>query len=257
MYSMPECGKGDHSLRVAAAAFGGSVQLIAADGTRMWHVARAGFEVHASPAIGHFGGIGAARGTPDVVFAMHKGVFPSYTSGLILWLDGTDGSVLHEHEGGHQIISSPVVIDINRDGIDDTIIVRDNEAMSSKTFFFADANSKASSSILIFDGMTGHVKIRRKIRGLAVATPALIALDVNYDGEVKPSASPRSRGSQRLQHPQTRRHAWLGLLHFSNNGEFNTMVFNRTAPPPASWHRRGRSLGVQERSAARTLVEQQ
>lgn len=183
MYSMPECGKGDHSLRVAAAAFGGSVQLIAADGTRMWHVARAGFEVHASPAIGHFGGIGAARGTPDVVFAMHKGVFPSYTSGLILWLDGTDGSVLHEHEGGHQIISSPVVIDINRDGIDDTIIVRDNEAMSSKTFFFADANSKASSSILIFDGMTGHVKIRRKIRGLAVATPALIALDVNYDGE--------------------------------------------------------------------------
>ena len=84
----------------------------AENGSRLWVVNRPGYEVHASAAVGQFGG----DGTPDLVFALHMGVFPTYTAGLLLWLDGADGSILNEYNGGYQVVSSPLVIDLNEDG---------------------------------------------------------------------------------------------------------------------------------------------
>ena len=92
----PAAAGGAPVLGMAAVSFDGTVHGLGADGARRWNVSRPGFEAHASPALGRFGGSGARSGVLDVVCAMHRGVFPSYSGGAVVWLDGATGAILHE-----------------------------------------------------------------------------------------------------------------------------------------------------------------
>ena len=74
----------NHTLHVAAGAFGGSLQLIAADGRRVWHVDRPGYEVHSSPAIGHFGGIDGETTTHTLCTSLN--VLGDTEKGMLLLL---------------------------------------------------------------------------------------------------------------------------------------------------------------------------
>jgi hypothetical protein len=101
---------------VIASSFSGVVHSIAAaTGQIRWATPFPRYQAHSSPALGRFkggvlagslddpvaakraGGDVAATAGADVVVALHRGSFPHYTNGLVVWLDGATGRVLREY----------------------------------------------------------------------------------------------------------------------------------------------------------------
>lgn len=136
-------------------------------GARRWAVPFPGFEARASPAPGRFGGSGDA----DVVATMSKGVFPVYEAiNKVVWLDGATGQVLDEVVAGVFSASSPLVVDFDGDGLDETVAI----AMSG----LSTREDTVVSTLTIYDGAPGRKKrLELKVTGAGWATPAVADLD--------------------------------------------------------------------------------
>jgi outer membrane protein assembly factor BamB len=146
------------------------IRLDLESGALKWEQSLAGFEAMASPSPGRFGG----SADVDVVVTRSKGTFPLFKwVNRITWLDGETGAVLDEADTGVFSSASPVVVDFDRDGLDETLTL----SMDS----FAPFEGSVVSTVTVFDGARGKQKrMQLKLRGTGQATP--LVADVDHDG---------------------------------------------------------------------------
>lgn len=142
-------------------------RLALATGKLRWSTARKGFEARASPAPGRFGG----RGDTDVVATMSQGTYPIYQwKNVVVWLDGVTGEVLDEARSSIFSASSPLVVDFDGDGLDETITVSMDD--------FSVREAEVTSTLTVYDGARGKkVRLKLTLRGSGMATPAVDDLD--------------------------------------------------------------------------------
>lgn len=142
-------------------------RLDLATGTLRWSTGRKGFEARASPAPGRFGG----RGSADVVATMSQGTYPIYQwKNVVVWLDGATGEVLDEARSSIFSASSPLVVDFDGDGLDETITVSMND--------FSAREAEVTSTLTVYDGARGKkVRLTLTLQGSGMATPAVGDLD--------------------------------------------------------------------------------
>lgn len=84
----------------------------------LWQQSFEGMESSNSLAIGQF----TDDKIPDVLAYVCTGVWPNYTGTYQMMLDGRDGTIRWKDSLGCGGLSSPVVYDLNRDGVDEAIL---------------------------------------------------------------------------------------------------------------------------------------
>jgi outer membrane protein assembly factor BamB len=139
-------------------------------GALRWEQSLPGFEGMASPSPGRFGG----SADVDVVVSRSKGTFPLFKwVNSITWLDGETGAVLDQADVGVFSSASPIVMDFDHDGLDETLTL----SMDS----FAPFEGSVVSTVTVFDGARGKQKrLQLKLRGTGQATP--LVADLDHDG---------------------------------------------------------------------------
>lgn len=160
---------GDGKLDVVASIFEGTFTRIdGATGKPRWSVSREGFESYASPAVGDFGGASAGL---DAVTSFNQGTFPDYRwRNVILWVDGETGELIDEAQQGVFASASPVVVDVDGDGLDETFVL----SMDSFTAW----EGKVFSTLVVFDGAKGKARrLELMVKGAGAATPHVSDLD--------------------------------------------------------------------------------
>jgi outer membrane protein assembly factor BamB len=163
----------DGSDEVVAAGMDGTVYRVdAGSGEVSWRWRDRPYWTYVSPAVGSFGGDESL----DVVAGFNRGAWPSRDSARLIWLDGATGDLLSElsfDERGRSTASSPLVLDVDRDGRDETLIVLSNPIPD---FTVKDE----SHQILLFDGRDDRrVLLQLDLDGYSIATPRLADLDGN------------------------------------------------------------------------------
>jgi hypothetical protein len=153
---------------VIESSFDGTLMRVdGASGAVVWKVPRVGHEGYASPGLGRFGG----QGSMDAVASFMRGTFPVYTlENVVVWVDGATGAVLDERKQGVFTSASPVVVDVDGDGFDETFVM----AMDS----FEVWQGRVRSSLVAYDGRPGRaMRLTLKLQGAGAATPVIHDLD--------------------------------------------------------------------------------
>lgn len=110
---------GDGYFDIVAISHASSIFAIDGKTTQMlWRVKIPNTESSNSMAVGNFNG----DGTPDFFTFVSKGEWPNSTGSVQIMLDGKDGRIAFQDSIGCTGYSSPVVYDLNDDGIDEVII---------------------------------------------------------------------------------------------------------------------------------------
>ncbi len=110
---------GDRQLDIIAISHGSSIYAI--DGNVydiLWKQQIVGTECSNSFAVGNFNG----DEVPDFFTFVSKGTWPNNTGLLQILLDGSNGQIIFSDSLGCTGFSSPVVYDLNQDGLDEAII---------------------------------------------------------------------------------------------------------------------------------------
>jgi len=120
--------------------------IIATDGWTnevLWDYTVEGAETNASPAIGLFNG----DNVPDVFTSFLIGVAPTYSGAVQLMIDGATGEKVYENDLGFLQYSSPVVYDLNSDGVHEAIGMINNvgDTFSHDIIAFDFANGTETS----------------------------------------------------------------------------------------------------------------
>lgn len=149
---------GDEAPDIIAASVNG--RLMAFDGVThdlVWQVKIPGTEAYSSVAVGHFN----TDETPDFFVSFAQGVWPDLGWTRQAMINGKNGQVAYLDSLGYYQTSSPVVTDLNDDGIDEVILSVDYQVLDSlmqKEFFttlFAIDFTQGEAFQLI-DGLPGH-----------------------------------------------------------------------------------------------------
>ncbi len=109
----------DGNLDIIAISHAGTIFAI--DGKSndlLWKQAFPGMESSNSFAVGHF----TSKDRIDILAIMDRGIWPQYTSAHQVLLDGASGSILYHDSLGCFVVSSPIVYDIDHDGLDEAIL---------------------------------------------------------------------------------------------------------------------------------------
>ncbi len=110
---------GDGNLDVVSVSHGGKITISdIANQQDLWQKTFEGYEVSSTPAIGQFN----KDDVPDALFLLCKGVWPAYSISMQLVLDGKNGEVIYQDSVGCYALSSAVVYDLDRDGVDEAIM---------------------------------------------------------------------------------------------------------------------------------------
>ncbi len=110
---------GNGTLDIVAAGVDGT--CYAFDGqtkARLWELSIEGTEIYSSPAVGFF--LGAT--TPDIAVSAAIGTWPNFSFTKHVMMEGSTGRVVHEDTLGFFQSSSPLSIDLNRDGREELIL---------------------------------------------------------------------------------------------------------------------------------------
>lgn len=163
--------EGDGKDELIAAGMNGAAYRIDADsGAVAWRWRERPYWAYATPAAGAFGG----DATLDVVVGFNRGKWPRRDASRVVWLDGATGKVLSEREFVGQdrfTASSPLVLDVNHDGLDETLIVLSNPVPAT-------ARRDESSRLLLIDGGAERLIVfDLELEGYSIATPRLADLD--------------------------------------------------------------------------------
>lgn len=164
---------GDGKDEVIAAGMNGSVYRVDADtGSVRWRSWERPEWTYVSPAAGAFDGAAPL----DVVVSFNQGVFPRSERIMLRWLDGATGRVISERSFDERFpftAGSPLVVDLDHDGRDETLIVFGNEFLDSLA---ADSLHR----LLIFDGAAERSEVLSlDFSGYSIATPRIADLDGN------------------------------------------------------------------------------
>jgi outer membrane protein assembly factor BamB len=110
---------GDGLLDIVAISHGSSIFAIdGKDGRELWTRKVSNTESSNSLAVGYFN----SDETPDFFTFVSKGQWPNSTGSLQVMLDGKSGDVQYKDSIGCTGYSSPVIYDLDNDGIDEAII---------------------------------------------------------------------------------------------------------------------------------------
>ena len=156
---------------VLAAGMNGAVYRIDDDrGTVAWRFWERPYWAYASPAVGEFDG----RAPLDVVAALNRGAFPRRESSRVVWLDGGSGRLIAERvfDGpSRAIASSPLVLDLDGDSHDETLLVLSNPLSDA-------AVTGESHRLVLLDGGPERTELLGlELPGPSIATPRLADLD--------------------------------------------------------------------------------
>jgi outer membrane protein assembly factor BamB len=110
----------DKSLDILVNQADGTTKLINGKTHQViWEVKCDSSEVYSQPAIGYFHGNDTV---PDVFVSFVKGVYPSYSQTINYLINGKNGAVASKFISKRFTYSSPLVADLNEDGIDEVIL---------------------------------------------------------------------------------------------------------------------------------------
>ncbi len=84
----------------------------------IWERTFYGKESSNSLGVGYF----SNKKIPDILAIMSEGVWPNYHKAHQVLINGKDGSIVHQDSLGCFSLSSPVVYDLDRDGLDEAIV---------------------------------------------------------------------------------------------------------------------------------------
>jgi len=124
---------------------------------QLWRVKIPDTEIYSTPAIGHF----SNEKTLDVFISAGKGIWPLLTECLHVMIDGTTGKIRYQKEFENYQSTSPLVMDINGDGVDEIIICENRKRIGpngknifSNTIAVIDFTRKGKKTdlILTLDG---------------------------------------------------------------------------------------------------------
>ena len=122
----------------------------------LWQVSLPRTEAYTSMAIGHFNG----DKVPDFFISFAKGRWPYLRATKQAMISGSNGQIEFLDSLGYYQTSSPVVADLNNDGIDDVILSVDNEHIQGRekvfdtTIFSIDF--PAHKTQMLVDPIPGH-----------------------------------------------------------------------------------------------------
>lgn len=111
---------GDGVLDVVVATFEGVAAAI--DGATyevLWSYVREDeWETYSTPGIGHFDD----DGVPDAFFSFSIGAYPTYFGTAQIAISGATGEVLLDNRTNHLFVNSPLLADLNGDGLDEVLV---------------------------------------------------------------------------------------------------------------------------------------
>jgi hypothetical protein len=108
---------------------------------QIWTVSLPGAEIYSTPAVGNF----SNNKNLDVFINASMGIWPIFTGCLNVMIDGTKGEIKYKKAFGNFQSTSPLVMDINGDGLDE-IIIREN-----RTKVGTDGKKIFSNTISVID----------------------------------------------------------------------------------------------------------
>ncbi len=110
----------DQSLDVVVATFDGRlIALSPQSGETLWSITIPNSETQVSPALGRLN----EDDIPDVFVTFSRGTYPQWTETIVLAVDGSNGDVLLEQVIDRTVISSPVLADLDQDGMDEAFLL--------------------------------------------------------------------------------------------------------------------------------------
>ncbi len=110
---------GDHVADIVGNSYGGEVFAI--DGRtrkKLWSYSIQQAAINSTPAVGYFN----QDEIPDFFISAGRGIWPDVPKTFQVALDGKDGQVLFQSNTGCFHSASPVIVDINSDGMDDVLL---------------------------------------------------------------------------------------------------------------------------------------
>ncbi|RKY19871.1 MAG: hypothetical protein DRQ55_09545 [Planctomycetota bacterium] len=149
-------------------AFHGTTWRLNGDtGEVIWASEQRRTETYVTPTLGRFNDDDVL----DVVSGYSEGRWPVYRTRTILrWLDGATGEVLDQHDRGVQTSSSPLVFDLDGDGLDEVLLVNN--------LSFGQDKAQDECQLDLFGGGEGKpLLLSRRFMGYSAATPWLGDLD--------------------------------------------------------------------------------
>jgi len=114
---------GDGILDIVSISHDSKIKAIdGADHKELWSLKRDGFESSSTVGVGFIND----DEVPDLIAILDEGIWPAYTSAQMLALDGKTGSVIQVEQIGCFSMSSPILYDLDGDGMDEAIISLNN-----------------------------------------------------------------------------------------------------------------------------------
>jgi outer membrane protein assembly factor BamB len=164
---------GDHVLDIVANAVEG--KLVAFDGVSykpLWSVKVSGTEAYSSIAPGYF----TDDATPDFFVSYAVGVWPKLEWSRQVMVDGVNGKINFIDSLGFYQTSTPVVMDLDNNGLDDAIL-------SVNIHSFNEVNKRELKNMLVAIGFERHevIPISETLLGSNISTTPWIG-DMDNDG---------------------------------------------------------------------------
>lgn len=162
---------GDGTREAIVSTFNGRLMRVDMDtGAIAWERKHPRTETYVTPTLGRFDD---GDDVLDVFAVFSEGRWPKYeTRAFLEWIDGATGELLDTRDEGVQVTSSPVVLDVDGDGLDEVILAVNNSFKRDK--------HNVDTVLGLYSGTAGrHPLWQRTFGGYAAATPWLGDLDAD------------------------------------------------------------------------------
>ena len=159
---------GDGVRHLLVTGFNGTTwRLDGETGEQIWKLPHRRTESYVTPTLGRFDDDDVL----DLVSGWSEGHWPVYRKRTWLqWISGATGEVLAEHDRGVQTTSSPVIFDLDGDGLDEVLLVNN--------LSFGINKKEVDCQLDLFGGGPGKpLLMTRRFTGYSAATPWLGDLD--------------------------------------------------------------------------------
>ncbi len=123
------------------------------DHTTLWESSFPQMESSNGLSIGQF----TTDAIPDVFTIVNKGIWPSYTSSLQIMIDGKSGELLFQDSIGCFNLTTAVVTDLNRDGIDEVVMSYNDYDCELEFEEGFDSPELMTNTIIAIDFTTGSI----------------------------------------------------------------------------------------------------
>lgn len=121
----------------------------------LWQQAFPGMESSNALAVGQFTG----DKNPDLLAVLSRGVWPTYTIAQQIVLDGKDGKIAFQDSIGCFSLASPVVYDLDGDGMDEAILTSNDYGCNIELSDETPSPKEVSNRLLFVNFQSGAVQV--------------------------------------------------------------------------------------------------